>query len=63
MKKVGMDIKLSGHLVYRHPFLCDQLDCISLELTPEMTVLFPHMHLLSNDTNSQVCPSIRGRVK
>ena len=28
-----MDIKLSGHLAYRHPFLCDQLHCISLELT------------------------------
>jgi hypothetical protein len=30
-----------------------------------MTVLFPHIHIqrLSNDTNSQVCPSIRGKVK
>jgi hypothetical protein len=57
-----MYIQLSGHLAYRHSFLSDQLDCISLELTAEMTVLFPHTHLLSNDTNSQVCPSIRGKA-
>jgi hypothetical protein len=63
MKKIRMDIKLSGHLAYRHPLLCDQLHCISFELTAEMTVLSPHMHLLSNDTNSQVCPSTRGKVR
>jgi hypothetical protein len=42
MRKIGMNIKLSGYLTYRHPFLCDQLHCISLELTAEMTILFPH---------------------
>src|SRR5512139_3587168 len=48
MKKIGMDIELSGHLAYRHPFLGNQLHCISFELTAEMTSLFPHRHLLSS---------------
>jgi len=33
MRKIGMNIKLSGYLTYRHPFLCDPLHCVSLELT------------------------------
>ena len=60
MRKVGMDIKLSGHLAYRHSFLSDPLGYISLELTAEMTVPFPHMHLLPYDTNFQGCPAILG---
>jgi len=42
---------LSLILTYRHPFLCDQLHCMSLELTAEMTILFPHEHLLPYHTN------------
>ncbi len=42
--------KLSGQLAYRHPFLCDSLHFISFELTAETMILFPHRHLLSNDT-------------
>jgi hypothetical protein len=51
MEQIGMNIKLSGYLTYRHSLLCDQQHCISLELTAEMTILFPHRHLLPYHTN------------
>jgi len=39
MKKIGMDIELPGTLANRHVLLGDQLYCIPLELTAEVTGL------------------------
>ena len=52
MKKIGMDIQLSGNLADWYTLLGNQLHCIPLELAAEVTVLVPHAHLLSHRTNS-----------
>src|SRR4030043_172394 len=44
MKKIRMDIEISGHFAYRHSFLSDQLHCIKFELTSKMTIPFSHIH-------------------
>ena len=48
----GVPTEPSGYLTYWYPFLCNQLHCISFELTAKMTIPFHQKHLLSYYTNS-----------
>jgi hypothetical protein len=48
MQQIRMNSKIPCNLAHAHPLFCGNLHFVSLELTAEMTVPFPHADLLSH---------------